>query len=267
MSTLKIPSTLKSARSLFYSSALLIRCRGLWGAAAHPLVSHHLTVFEVTADSYWAVMALPLSLAQVPAFSRPLKYSHTLYTLPQHRRRKEVCLGLVPLWVSVASRYTWPISLTNENAWPLTSCFCPVSQAPRERRELARRVPGMTGSKSSVNHEVEDNEKPWSQNKGKGNVSSNCVVRSVNVSLSPYGNMAAFKKVRQKCFLLGQTGRVAQEWIYLSVTTKPRKTREEQQRRLILHQTVSLPKQHASVSFLFLHVTHIIKYHRAGSML
>lgn len=48
---------------------------GLLGASAHPLTSHHLTVFEVTADSYWAVMAPPLSLAQVPAFT--LKRSQT----------------------------------------------------------------------------------------------------------------------------------------------------------------------------------------------
>lgn len=34
----------------------------LWGAAAQPLISHHLMVFEDTADSYWAIIAHPLSL-------------------------------------------------------------------------------------------------------------------------------------------------------------------------------------------------------------
>lgn len=129
-------------------------------------------------------MALLLSLARVPAFARPLKCSHTL--TPSLSRRGRGVSGLVPaeiaLWVSVPSRYTWPISLTNENACPLTSRFCsvytPVSQAPQGRRELlvgdweSERVGGFTGSKSSVNHEVEDNEKPWSQNKGRSNVSS-----------------------------------------------------------------------------------------------
>lgn len=139
LSTLKIPSPLKSARSSFYSSVLLIRYRDIWEAEAHPLISHHLTAFEVTADSYWAVMALPQSLARVPAFARPLKYSHTLASSLSRGGRGVSGLGPAEkaLWVSVPSRYTWPISLTNENACPLTSCFCsvcaPVSQAPQRK--------------------------------------------------------------------------------------------------------------------------------------
>lgn len=65
-----------------------------------------------------------------------------------------------------------------------------------------RRDPGFTGSKGSVNHEVEDNEKRWSQNKGRSNVISVCMVRSVNVSQSAYGNMAAFEKGETKVFSL-----------------------------------------------------------------
>lgn len=122
-----------------------------------------------------------------------------------------------------------------------------------------RKSSGFTGSKGSVNHEAENNEKPWSQNKGKSNASSLCTVSSVNMSPSAYGNKAAFKKVKQKCFLCGQTGWAAQEWIYLSMSTKPRKTRKEKQRGWIFHQPVSLPNQHAPLSFLFLHVTRITK--------
>lgn len=75
-------------------------------AAAHPLISHHLTVFEVTADSYWAVIALPLSLAGVSVFfARPLKCSQTLLLSLDTRGRG--VSGQVPakkaLWVSVPS--------------------------------------------------------------------------------------------------------------------------------------------------------------------
>lgn len=93
LSTLKIPSPLKSARSSFYNSVLICN-RGLWEATAHPLISHHLTVFGVTADSYWAVIALPLSLAQVPAFARPLKCSYT--HIPNLCQRGRGVSGLVP---------------------------------------------------------------------------------------------------------------------------------------------------------------------------
>lgn len=84
-------------------------------------------------------MALPQSLARVPAFARPLKYSHTLASSLSRGGRGVSGLGPAEkaLWVSVPSRYTWPISLTNENACPLTSCFCsvcaPVSQAPQRK--------------------------------------------------------------------------------------------------------------------------------------
>lgn len=96
--TLKIPSSFKSARRSFYNSVLLICHRGLWEAAA--LISHHLTVFEVTADSYWAVMALPLCLAQVPAFTRPLKYSHTLLPSLSSQQWRKGCVWAGPCWKS-----------------------------------------------------------------------------------------------------------------------------------------------------------------------
>lgn len=49
-------------------------------------------------------------------------------------------------------------------------------------------------------------KKPEVRTRGKSNVSSLCTVSSVNTSPNAYGKKAAFKKVKQKCFLCGQTG-------------------------------------------------------------
>lgn len=87
-------------------------------------------------------MALLLSLAQVPAFARPLKRSQTLTARLSTGGKgvSEPVPAERALRVSIPSRYTWPISLTSEYVWPLTCGFCsvcaPVSQAPQERREL-----------------------------------------------------------------------------------------------------------------------------------
>lgn len=49
-------------------------------------------------------------------------------------------------------------------------------------------------------------KKPEFRTRGKSNVSSLRTVSSVNTSPGIYGKKAALKKVKQKCFLCGQTG-------------------------------------------------------------
>lgn len=140
--TVKIPSTLKSAQSSFYRAVLLIGYGGLSEAVTRPLISPHLTVFEVTADSYCAVMALPLSLARVRAFPGPLKYPHTL---AQFLKRRKGCV-----WASLSkkikikrssTRFPYPQGTPGLLVPRMKMCaLWPFVQSAQERREPGLRV-------------------------------------------------------------------------------------------------------------------------------
>lgn len=214
-------------------------------------------------------MALPLSLAQVPAFVRPLKYSHTF--TPSLSRGGRGVSGLVPaekpLWVSVPSRYTWPISLTNENllAFDLPLLFSLRSRLAGTSGKagiLVRRGgkkgewdPGLVGNKGTANHEVEDNEKAWSQSEGESNASSPSMVSSVNTTPGAYGNTAAFKKAKETCFLCSQN-RMSSSGVNLTFHTYESKENKKRMAKGInISSACFLKNQHASLSLLFICIT------------
>lgn len=147
----------------------------LWVAASHPLISHNLTVSEVTAESYWALMALPLSLAGVPYFSGSLKSSHTLtHSASAQEERVCRCWSLMKKLPGFPKPPGTPGPFVSQRKC-LTFDLLPLfSLHPLLLAGTSRKAGTLGRSFKKVFalleiRVAEDNKKRWRQNKGKSN--------------------------------------------------------------------------------------------------